>query len=55
MWYKSPELLLGSTRYTNAVDIWSAGCVLAELELGRPIFPGKTELEQFELITKVLG
>ena len=55
MWYKSPELLLGSTRYTNAIDIWSSGCVLAELELGRPIFPGKTELEQFDLISRILG
>ena len=55
MWYKSPELLLGSVRYTSAIDIWSSGCVLAELELGRPIFPGKSELEQFDLISKILG
>lgn len=55
MWYKSPELLLGSVRYSSAIDIWSSGCVLAELELGRPIFPGKTELEQFDLISKILG
>ena len=55
MWYKSPELLLGSTRYSNAIDIWSSACVLAELELGRPIFPGKTELEQFDLVSKILG
>ncbi len=34
MWYKAPELLLGATRYTSAIDMWSAGCVLAELELG---------------------
>ena len=55
MWYKAPELLLGSVRYSAAVDIWSAGCVLAELELGRPIFPGKTEVEQFDLVSRVLG
>jgi cyclin-dependent kinase 12/13 len=41
MWYKPPELLLGERRYSYHVDMWSAGCVLAELELGRPIFPGQ--------------
>lgn len=55
MWYKSPELLLGATRYTSAVDVWSAGCVLAELELGRPMFPGKSEIDQWDLIVKILG
>lgn len=55
MWYKAPELLLGATRYTSAVDVWSAGCVLAELELGRPLFPGKSEIDQWDLITKLLG
>jgi cyclin-dependent kinase 12/13 len=55
MWYKPPELLLGSQRYSYAVDMWSVGCVLAELELGRPLFPGKTDVEQFELISKGIG
>ena len=55
MWYKAPELLLGSQRYSYAVDVWSAGCVLAELELGRPLFPGKTEVEQLEIIFRTLG
>jgi len=41
MWYKSFELLLGSTCYSFEVDVWSAGCVIAELELGKPLFPGK--------------
>lgn len=40
MWYKPPELLMGDTRYSYPIDMWSAGCVLAELELGRPLFPG---------------
>jgi serine/threonine protein kinase len=44
LWYRPPELLLGSTRYTSTVDIWSVGCVLAELELSRPFLPGKTEV-----------
>ena len=55
MWYKPPELLLGEQRYSHPVDMWSAGCVLAELELGRPIFPGKSESEQLDLICRVLG
>ncbi|RYH30117.1 hypothetical protein EON65_06185 [archaeon] len=38
--HRPPELLLGSRRYTSSVDTWAAGCVLAELELGRPLFPG---------------
>ena len=54
-WYKPPELLLGTKRYSYAIDMWSTGCVMAELELGRPIFPGRTELEQYSLITSVLG
>jgi cyclin-dependent kinase 12/13 len=55
MWYKPPELLLGAQRYSHPVDMWSTGCVLAELELGRPLFPGKTEAEQLDLICKVIG
>jgi len=55
MWYKPPELLLGTQRYSYAVDIWSAGCVLAELELGRPLFPGKSEQQELELICKAVG
>ena len=38
-WYRSPELLLGYQQYTESVDVWSAGCVIAEMLLGRPIFP----------------
>lgn len=55
MWYKPPELLLGAVRYTNAIDVWSTGCVLAELELGRPLFPGNNENKQLELIFKGIG
>jgi cyclin-dependent kinase 12/13 len=55
IWYKPPELLLGATRYTNAVDTWSAGCVHAELEMGRPLFPGKTEVEQLDYICRAVG
>lgn len=55
LWYRPPELLLGTTRYGTAVDMWSAGCILAELILGRPILPGKSEIEQLKLIFDLLG
>ena len=55
MWYKAPELLLGSQRYSYAIDVWSVGCVLAELLLLRPLFPGKTEVEQLDCIFRTLG
>uniref|UniRef100_A0ACD5V2R3 Uncharacterized protein n=1 Tax=Avena sativa TaxID=4498 RepID=A0ACD5V2R3_AVESA len=55
LWYRSPELLLGSTHYDQAVDLWSAGCVFAELLLGRPILQGRTEVEQLHKIYKLCG
>ena len=42
-------------RYNGVIDVWSAGCVLAEMCLHRPLFPGKTEAEQMDLIMKVVG
>lgn len=47
LWYRAPELLLGSTDYGVGIDLWSAGCLLAELFLGKPILPGRTEVETF--------
>ena len=44
LWYRPPELLLGATEYDVAVDLWSAGCILAELLHGKPIMPGRTEV-----------
>jgi hypothetical protein len=55
LWYRPPELLLGATRYGTAVDIWSTGCILAELILGKPLFTGKSEMEQLQLIFEMLG
>eukprot|EP00816_Leptocylindrus_hargravesii_P002479 CAMPEP_0196805396 /NCGR_PEP_ID=MMETSP1362-20130617/5158_1 /TAXON_ID=163516 /ORGANISM="Leptocylindrus danicus, Strain CCMP1856" /LENGTH=661 /DNA_ID=CAMNT_0042178287 /DNA_START=119 /DNA_END=2101 /DNA_ORIENTATION=+ len=55
LWYRPPELLLGTTEYGTAVDMWSAGCILAELILGRPILPGKSEMEQLKLIFELIG
>lgn len=43
-WYRAPEILLGSTKYTKGVDMWSLGCILAELLLGKPFFPGTSTL-----------
>ncbi|KAL8144362.1 hypothetical protein V2J09_017394 [Rumex salicifolius] len=55
LWYRAPELLLGSTDYGIAVDMWSAGCILAELFAGKPIMPGRTEVEQMHKIFKLCG
>lgn len=54
-YYRAPELIFGSTTYTTAIDIWSMGCVLAELLLGQPLFPGESGVDQLVEIIKVLG
>ena len=43
-WYRAPEILLGSTNYTKAVDMWSVGCILGELVVSKAIFPGTSTL-----------
>ncbi|XWS15294.1 hypothetical protein CRYUN_Cryun35bG0083600 [Craigia yunnanensis] len=55
LWYRAPELLLGSTDYGVGIDLWSAGCLLAEMFAGRPIMPGRTEVEQLHKIFKLCG
>jgi serine/threonine protein kinase len=55
LWYRPPELLLGASMYGPAIDMWSAGCIFAELLLRKPILPGKNEFEQIDLIFKLLG
>ncbi|KAF8110085.1 hypothetical protein N665_0088s0096 [Sinapis alba] len=55
LWYRPPELLLGSTDYGVTVDLWSTGCILAELFNGKPIMPGRTEVEQLHKIFKLCG
>ncbi|KAJ8772959.1 hypothetical protein K2173_028136 [Erythroxylum novogranatense] len=55
LWYRPPELLLGSTDYGASVDLWSVGCVFAELLLGKPILQGRTEVEQLHKIFKLCG
>ncbi|XP_042395681.1 shaggy-related protein kinase alpha-like isoform X2 [Zingiber officinale] len=54
-YYRAPELIFGATEYTTAIDIWSAGCVLAELLLGQPLFPGDSGVDQLVEIIKILG
>ncbi|KAL2331697.1 hypothetical protein Fmac_019278 [Flemingia macrophylla] len=55
LWYRPPELLLGASNYGVSVDLWSTGCILGELYCGRPILPGKTEVEQLHRIFKLCG
>ncbi|PLW33156.1 hypothetical protein PCASD_13162 [Puccinia coronata f. sp. avenae] len=55
LWYRAPELLLGAESYTTAVDLWSIGCIFAELILREPLFPGAGEIDQIGKIFKVLG
>ncbi|KAH1236844.1 Shaggy-related protein kinase eta [Glycine max] len=53
LFYRAPELMFGATEYTTSIDIWSAGCVLAELLLGQPLFPGENAVDQLVEIIKV--
>jgi len=54
-YYRAPELLMGSTNYSTKIDIWSAGCILAEMLMGKPIFAGVDTQDQFVKIVLVLG
>lgn len=55
LWYRSPEILLGQKHYSTAVDIWSVGCIFAELAMNAPLFPGDSEIDQLFRIFRVLG
>ncbi|KAL2559923.1 Protein kinase superfamily protein [Forsythia ovata] len=55
LWYRAPELLLGAKQYSTAIDMWSLGCIMAELLLKVPLFNGKTELDQLDKIFRILG
>lgn len=54
-WYRAPELLLQNSKYTEAIDVWSVGCFIAEMFTGKPIFMGRTDLEQLPCIMEKLG
>ncbi|PKA54792.1 Cyclin-dependent kinase G-2 [Apostasia shenzhenica] len=55
LWYRSPELLLGAKEYSTAIDMWSLGCIMAELLAKEPLFNGKTEFDQLDKIFRTLG
>lgn len=55
LWYRAPELLFGAKNYTTAIDMWSAGCILGELLLHKPLLPGRSEIQQIEMIIDLLG
>ncbi|KAH8090585.1 putative cell division cycle 2 [Filobasidium floriforme] len=55
LWYRSPELLLGAKEYTTAVDVWSVGCIFAELMQKDALFPGRGEIDQIGRIFNLLG
>lgn len=55
LWYRAPELLFGSKLQTTAIDIWSAACIFGELLLHKPLLPGRSELNQIDLIINLLG
>ncbi|XP_004407432.1 PREDICTED: cyclin-dependent kinase 11B isoform X4 [Odobenus rosmarus divergens] len=55
LWYRAPELLLGAKEYSTAVDMWSVGCIFGELLTQKPLFPGKSEIDQINKVFKDLG
>ncbi|KAA3679826.1 cell division cycle 2-like [Paragonimus westermani] len=55
LWYRAPELLLGTKQYTCPIDLWSVGCIFAEFLLQRPLFPGKGEVDELNIIFRDLG
>ncbi|KAI9360006.1 kinase-like domain-containing protein, partial [Zopfochytrium polystomum] len=55
LWYRPPELLLGSTQYGPEIDMWSAGCIMAEMLVKKPLFPGNDEISQLDHIWRLCG
>jgi len=55
LWYRSPDVLMGSKHYSTSVDMWSIGCIFAEMVTGRPLFPGTSEKDQLLKIFVLLG
>lgn len=53
LWYRCPELLLGAKEYSTAVDMWSVGCIFGEFILRQPLFMGKSEIDQLNVVFKV--
>ncbi|XP_051777028.1 cyclin-dependent kinase 17-like isoform X1 [Erpetoichthys calabaricus] len=55
LWYRPPDVLLGSTEYSTPIDMWGVGCIFYEMMTGRPLFPGSTVEDQLHLIFRILG
>ncbi|RYR64367.1 hypothetical protein Ahy_A03g010488 isoform B [Arachis hypogaea] len=55
LWYRAPEILLGSHHYSTPVDVWSVGCIFAEMVNQRPLFPGDSEIDELFKIFRILG
>ncbi|CAK7230807.1 negative regulator of the PHO system [Sporothrix bragantina] len=55
LWYRAPDVLLGSRTYNTSIDIWSVGCIMAEMYTGRPLFPGTTNEDQMVRIFRIMG
>nr|XP_024369180.1 cell division control protein 2 homolog A-like isoform X1 [Physcomitrium patens]XP_024369181.1 cell division control protein 2 homolog A-like isoform X1 [Physcomitrium patens]XP_024369182.1 cell division control protein 2 homolog A-like isoform X1 [Physcomitrium patens]XP_024369184.1 cell division control protein 2 homolog A-like isoform X1 [Physcomitrium patens]XP_024369185.1 cell division control protein 2 homolog A-like isoform X1 [Physcomitrium patens]XP_024369186.1 cell division contro len=55
LWYRAPEILLGSCHYSTPVDVWSVGCIFAEMVTQRPLFPGDSEIDELFRIFRLLG
>ncbi|KAG2500660.1 hypothetical protein HYH03_001426 [Edaphochlamys debaryana] len=55
LWYRAPEVLLGSEEYDESIDLWSCGCVMAELASGEPLFPAGSEAEALSMMARLLG
>ncbi|CAL9207982.1 unnamed protein product [Musa hybrid cultivar] len=55
LWYRAPEILLGSRNYSTPVDVWSVGCIFAEMANQRPLFPGDSEIDELFKIFRILG
>ncbi|BAF10618.1 Os03g0108800, partial [Oryza sativa Japonica Group] len=55
LWYRAPEILLGSRQYSTPVDMWSVGCIFAEMVNQKPLFPGDSEIDELFKIFRVLG
>lgn len=55
LWYRAPEILLGSKHYSTSVDMWSVGCIFAEMVTLRPLFPGDSQIDELFRIFRILG
>ena len=55
LWYRAPDVLLGSRTYSTSIDVWSAGCIMAEMISGTPLFRGRDNNDQLNQIIRILG